>query len=65
MRDLRCHLRDISAGPLREEFCDALVLTGRLLDQKPKDKNKIYNLHEPEVDCISKGKARVRYEFGT
>lgn len=21
-------------------------------------------LHEPEVDCISKGKARVRYEFG-
>lgn len=26
---------------------------------------KIYSLHEPEVDCISKGKARVRYEFGT
>jgi IS5 family transposase len=25
---------------------------------------KIYALHEPEVDCISKGKARVRYEFG-
>jgi IS5 family transposase len=24
----------------------------------------IYALHEPEVDCISKGKARVRYEFG-
>jgi len=35
------------------------------LDQKPKDKNKIYSLHEPKVDCISKGKARVRYEFGT
>src|SRR5690606_11676284 len=25
---------------------------------------KIYALHEPEVDCISKGTARVRYEFG-
>lgn len=65
MRDLRRHLRGIPAGALREEVCDALVLTGRLLDQKPKDKNKIYSLHEPEVDCISKGKARVCYEFGT
>lgn len=65
MRDLRRHLSGIPAGALREEICDALVLTGRLLAQKPKDKNKIYSLHEPEVDCISKGKARVRYEFGT
>ena len=65
MRDLRRHLSGIPVGALREQICDALVLTGRLLDQKPKDKNKIYSLHEPEVDCISKGKARVRYEFGT
>ncbi len=28
------------------------------------DTDKIYALHEPEVACISKGKARVRYEFG-
>ena len=27
--------------------------------------HKIYALHEPQVDCISKGKARVRYEFGS
>ena len=33
--------------------------------QTPKSHGKIYALHEPEVDCISKGKARVRYEFGT
>ena len=65
MRDLRRHLSGIPAGALREEVCDALVLTGRLLDQKPKDKNKIYSLHEPVIDCISKGKARTRYEFGT
>ena len=32
----------------------------RLLAQKP-----IYSLHEPAVDCISKGKAHKRYEFGT
>ena len=31
---------------------------------KPKGSDKIYALHAPEVDCISKGKARVRYEFG-
>ena len=37
----------------------------RLLRQKPKDKGKLYALHEPQVDCISKGKARVRYAFGT
>jgi len=36
----------------------------QLLHQQPKGADKIYALHEPEVDCISKGKARVRYEFG-
>lgn len=36
----------------------------RLLAQKPKDKNKLYSLHAPEVVCISKGKARTPYEFG-
>ena len=30
----------------------------------PKSKNKLYALHEPDVDCISKGKAHKRYEFG-
>jgi len=28
------------------------------------DKNKIYSVHAPEVECISKGKAHKRYEFG-
>ena len=41
-----------------------IALVDRLLRQKPKDKRKLYALHEPDVDCISKGKARVRYEFG-
>lgn len=36
----------------------------RLLEQKPKDKNKLYSLHAPEVECIAKGKARQPYEFG-
>jgi len=33
--------------------------------KNPKIKEKLYSLHEPEVDCISKGKAHKRYEFGT
>lgn len=41
-----------------------LKLCQRLHAQQPTDKHKLYSLHEPEVECISKGKARQRYEFG-
>ncbi len=50
---------------MRGQVLGALWLVGRLLEQGPKSKDKLCSLHEPEVDCISKGKARVRYEFGT
>jgi IS5 family transposase len=43
---------------------DLLHRVGRILTQKPKDKNKLYALHAPEVECVSKGKARTPYEFG-
>ncbi len=36
----------------------------RICQQRPKDKGKLYALHAPEVECISKGKARQPYEFG-
>lgn len=64
MRDLRRHLQDISEGGLRDRIIAKLALVSQLLHQQPKGGDKIYALHEPEVDCISKGKARVRYEFG-
>jgi IS5 family transposase len=32
--------------------------------QQRNSKNKLYALHAPEVECISKGKARNPYEFG-
>lgn len=35
-----------------------------VLAQKRNDSNKIYSLHEPEVQCISKGKEHKKYEFG-
>jgi transposase, IS5 family len=64
MRDLRRHLDDIPEGSLRDRIIAKLALVSQLLHQQPKGADKIYALHEPEVDCISKGKARVRYEFG-
>ena len=36
----------------------------RIRTQRRKDKNKLYALHAPEVECIGKGKARKPYEFG-
>jgi IS5 family transposase len=36
----------------------------RIHQQRPKDKNKLYAWHAPEVECIAKGKARQPYEFG-
>jgi hypothetical protein len=55
----------VAEGRLRAQPLDRLDLVARLLRQTPKSTGKLYALHEPEVDCIAKGKARVRYEFGT
>jgi transposase, IS5 family len=65
LRDIQRQLGDIADDSLRQRVEAEIALVDRLLQQKPKDKRKLYALHEPEVDCISKGKARVRYEFGT
>lgn len=54
-----------SDNSLRQRIEVEVALVDRLLRQKPKGNGKLYALHEPKVDCISKGKARVRYEFGT
>ena len=48
----------------RAKVGDFLTRTGRILTQKTKDKNKLYALHAPEVECSSKGKVRTPYEFG-
>ena len=41
-----------------------LALFHRVLKQVREDKNKIYSLHEPDVQCIAKGKEHKPYEFG-
>jgi IS5 family transposase len=41
-----------------------LVIGKRIFEQQRTDKNKIYSVHEPHVECICKGKVHKRYEFG-
>ncbi len=59
-------IRDIERKALDpgEEVGDLLALAKRLHLQKRHDKGKPYSVHAPEVECISKGKAHKRYEFG-
>ncbi len=59
IRDIRRKATDID-----DELNVLLDRAERIRSQKPKDKKKLYSLHEPEVQCISKGKAHKRYEFG-
>ncbi|GAC1646107.1 MAG: IS5 family transposase [Chloroflexota bacterium] len=49
---------------LEAAFAVARQQVARILAQKPADTDKLYALHAPEVECIAKGKARTRYEFG-
>ena len=41
-----------------------LARAERIHRQKQNDKGKLYALHAPEVECISKGKSRSPFEFG-
>lgn len=57
--------RKINNSPnLQEQFAPLLETSRRLLRRQRQDKNKLYSLHAPEVECIAKGKAHKQYEFG-
>jgi IS5 family transposase len=74
MREIRRKLAlRLQPSEHNTEAPNALALTSmdlwleraeRIRTQQPKSKNKLYALHAPEVECISKGKARKPYEFG-
>ncbi len=59
-------IRDIERKcPQPDHELDQLLdISTRIINQKRNDKNKVYSVHAPEVECISKGKAHKRYEFG-
>ena len=47
------------------ELQKLLDLGERLFNQKKSDKKKLYSIHESQVECIGKGKAHKKFEFGT
>lgn len=59
-------VRDIrrKAQSLDERLGTFLERADQLLTQTQKSKDKLYSIDAPEVECISKGKAHKRYEFG-
>src|SRR4051794_3587328 len=66
---LGCVARDIGRKiadrpALAPHFAEALARVTRLLAQQKTDHGKLYALHAPEVECLAKGKAHKRYEFG-
>ncbi len=63
MRDVERQLDGV-ARESRSALEELIGRTKRILSQKQKDKNKLYALHAPEVECLAKGKARNPYEFG-
>ena len=57
--------RKIAGDPVRMKALASVLERARTIHgQKPGDTKKLYAFHAPEVECIGKGKARTRYEFG-
>ena len=59
-------IRDIRRKCLQpdDKLSRLLQLAERIHGQQRQDKNKVYSLDAPEVECIAKGKAHRKYEFG-
>ena len=57
VRELKCNLKG------NHDYDRLLGLFEAILFQKRNSRKKIYSIHEPEVQCISKGKGHKKYEF--
>jgi len=59
-------IRDIERKCSNPEgrFTRVLNIAKAIFNQKRNDKNKVYSVHAPEVECIAKGKVHKKYEFG-
>ena len=61
-------IRDISRNLSEERlkaYQETFDLFQKVIDQKQKDKEKIYSLHESHIYAIAKGKDHKKYEYGT
>ena len=48
----------------RHKYKELFIILNKILSQQKGDKNKVYSIHEPEVNCIAKGKEAKKFEFG-
>lgn len=48
----------------KREYDELLSIFSKILLQGRTSSHKIYSIHEPAVQCISKGKEHKKYEFG-
>jgi len=64
MRDIEraCATMPMLAGAFASELTKAKKIYAQAAN--PKEPDKIYAWHAPEVECIAKGKAHKKYEFG-
>lgn len=61
MRDISRNLTDKQLETYKETF----ELFTKVTQQKMKDSNKVYSLHEQHIYVIAKGKDHKKYEYGT
>jgi len=61
MRDIQRNLCEDKQSNYQETF----ELFANVIDQKQKDKSKVYSIHEPHIYAIAKGKDHKKYEYGT
>jgi transposase, IS5 family len=57
-------LRKLPLLGMKKSDVPIFSLIDEILYQDRTSSNKIYSCHEPHVQCISKGKAHKKYEFG-
>ncbi len=58
VRELKRNLKE------NHDYDKLLELFETILSQRRNSRKKVYSIHEPEVQCISKGKEYKKYEFG-
>ena len=58
--------QDARETMLLEQLRGYIELSRRIIaqDRDTPGKDKVYSVHEPQVECIAKGKVHKRYEFG-
>ncbi|WP_281175036.1 IS5 family transposase [Sulfurovum lithotrophicum] len=61
IRDISRNLNDAQL----EKHKEAFDLYTKVINQKRKDSNKVYSLHESHIYAIAKGKDHKKYEYGT